>query len=132
MARAETGHPKGAAFVEVLAVLKDAVDRGQARFPLSRSPLPRDRKAAGSEEAHGAGHHDGAARRHAPYRATSRHRAVGDPTRLVQVFGLPLSVPDLEIFGHGVSHAVGVRRSAHVSGLTSVDEFAALNVAVCH
>lgn len=35
LARAETGHPKGAAFVEVLAVLKDAVDRGQARFPLS-------------------------------------------------------------------------------------------------
>lgn len=35
LARAETGHPLGAAFVETLAILKRAADEGRARFPLS-------------------------------------------------------------------------------------------------
>jgi hypothetical protein len=35
LACAETGHPDGANFVETLAGLKQAVDEGRARFPLS-------------------------------------------------------------------------------------------------
>ena len=35
LARAETGHPQGARFIETLAVLKAAADDGRARFPLS-------------------------------------------------------------------------------------------------
>ena len=105
LARAETEHPRGTAFVDTLAVLKQAADDGRARFPLSSAHYyetgkQRDRKkrmGLATTMARLAGQ-----LRIAPPHAIvpwEIHRA------LVTVFDLPTSVPDLELFGPGVAHA---------------------------
>lgn len=46
LARAESGHPQGARFIETLAVLKAAADEGRARFPLRRLTTTRPGSSA--------------------------------------------------------------------------------------
>jgi hypothetical protein len=105
LARAETGHPRGAAFVDTLAVLKQAADDGRARFPLSSAHYyetgkQRDRKKR-VELATTMVRVAGQLRIAPPHAIVpwEIHRA------LVTVFDLPTSVPDLRLFGLGVAHA---------------------------
>lgn len=105
LARAETGHPDGAPFVETLAVLKKAVVDGRVRFPLSAAHYyetgkQRDRKKR-MELATTMARLAGALRIAPPHTIVpwEIHRA------LVEVFDLPLAVPDLAVFGDGVAHA---------------------------
>ncbi len=105
LARAETGHPKGEPFVETLAALKQAVDEGRARFPLSAAHYYETGKQR--------------VRKRRMELATTMVRLAGTlriappdtivpweiQRALVEVFDLPLSVPDLELFGSGAAHA---------------------------
>jgi hypothetical protein len=105
LARAATGHPGGAAFVDTLAALKQAADDGRARFPLSSAHYyetgkQRDRKKR-IELATTMMRLAGQLRIAPPHAIVpwEIHRA------LVTVFDLPTSVPDLGLFGLGVAHA---------------------------
>lgn len=105
LARAETGHPGGEAFVEALAVFKKAVDEGRACFALSAAHYyetgkQRDRKRR-TELA------TTMVRLAGTLRIAPPHTIVPWEIQraLVEVFDLPLSVPDIELFGHGVAHA---------------------------
>ncbi len=105
LARAETGHPDGEPFFETLALLKKAVDDGRARFPLSAAHYyetgkQRDRKKR-MELATTMVRLAGSLRIAPPHTIVpwEIQRA------LVEVFDLPLAVPDFELFGDGVAHA---------------------------
>lgn len=105
LARAETGHPRGKPFVQALAVFKQAVDEGRARFPLSaahyyETSKQRDRTkrmALATTMVRLAG----------TVRIAPPHVIVPWELRraLVEVFNLPTVVPDLRVFGAGVAHA---------------------------
>ncbi|GCB01841.1 hypothetical protein NCCNTM_54750 [Mycolicibacterium sp. NCC-Tsukiji] len=105
LARAATGHPKGAAFVETLSVLTQAVDDGRARFPLSCAHYLETGKQ-----------HDRTKRIELSrtmlrlarqIRIAPSHTVVPWEIRraLISVFGLQRAIPDLELFGAGVAHA---------------------------
>jgi hypothetical protein len=105
LARAETGHPLGAPFVDALAAFKRAVDEGRARFPLSSAHYFETGKQSNLE------------RRIALARMMMRlagqlriappHDIVPWEIRcaLIKVLELPMSVPEKRIFGSGVAHA---------------------------
>lgn len=106
LARAETGHPKGDAFVETLAVLKRAVDEGRARFPLSAAHYYEtgkrgDRKSRMELAAT-------MVRVAGTLRIAPPHAIVPWEIQraLVEVFAFPSVVPDLPLFGPGVAHAL--------------------------
>ncbi|MUL47109.1 hypothetical protein FZI85_04055 [Mycobacterium sp. CBMA293] len=105
LARAATGHPRGAEFVETLAVLKQAADDGIARFPLSCAHYLETGKQ-----------HDRTKRIElsrtmlrlaGQLRIAPSHTMVPWEIRraLISVFGLQRAVPKLELFGDGVAHA---------------------------
>lgn len=105
LARAETGHPLGAPFVDALAAFKRAVDEGRARFPLSSAHYFETGKQGNLE------------RRIALARMMMRlagqlriappHDIVPWEIRcaLIKVLELPMSIPEKRIFGPGVAHA---------------------------
>ena len=105
LARAETGHPLGAAFVDVLDTFKQAADDGSARFPLScahyyetgKKGNPKKRMELAATMVRLAGQ----------LRIAPPHAIVPREIRraLVAVFDLPTTVPDLGLFGPGVAHA---------------------------
>jgi hypothetical protein len=105
LARAETGHPKGAPFINVLAIFKQAADDGRARFPLScahyfesgKKGNPKKRMELVATMVGLAG----------LLRIAPPHAIVPWEIRraLVAVFDLPTSVPDPGLFGPGVAHA---------------------------
>lgn len=105
LARAETGHRDGVPFVEALAILKQAVDDGRARFPLGSAHYfetgkqgdRRRRMDLASTMLRLAGQ----------LRIAPPHVIVPWELRraLIEVFDLPSVVPDLELFGLGVAHA---------------------------
>lgn len=105
LARAETGHSAGKPFVEALAVLKEAVDQGRARFPLSAAHYyetgkQKDRRKR-MELATTMIRFAGALRIAPPHTIVpwEIERA------LVEVFHLPTGGSSLELFGSGVAHA---------------------------
>lgn len=105
LARAETGHPDGRPFVETLVVLKKAADDQRARFPLSAAHYyetgkqrdPKRRMELATTMVRLAG----------TLRIAPPHTIVPWEIQraLVEVFNLPLAVPNLELFGDGVAHA---------------------------
>lgn len=105
LARAETGHPRGVAFGETLAFLKQAVDEGRVCFPLSAANYyetgkQRDQKKRMDLTST-------MVRLAGTLRIAPPHVIVPGEIRraLVTVFELPTVVPELEIFGRGVAHA---------------------------
>jgi hypothetical protein len=105
---AETGHPLGAPFVDTLAVLKRAADEGRVRFPLSSAHYyetgkQRDRMKRMKLSRT-------MVRLAGQLRIAPPHAIVPWEIRqaLNTVFDLPVSVPDLELFGTGTAHAFGV------------------------
>jgi hypothetical protein len=105
LARAETGHPGGAGFVDTLAALKKAAEERRARFPLSSAHYYETGKQ-----------HDGKKRMQlattmvrlaGQLRIAPPHGIVPSEIRraLITVFDLPIPVPDLKLFGSGVAHA---------------------------
>jgi hypothetical protein len=105
LARAETGHPLGAPFKEVLTVFKEAKDGGRARFPLSSAHYYETGKQ-----------HDRKKRAELALtmlRLSGTLRIAPPQTivpwelqrAMVEVFDLPYTVPDLQLFGPGVAHA---------------------------
>jgi hypothetical protein len=105
LARAETGHPKGAPFTNVLASFKQAAQDGRARFPLScahyyesgKKANPKKRMELVTTMVRLSG-----VLRIAPPQAIvpwEIRRA------LVAVFDLTSPVADLGLFGPGVAHA---------------------------
>ena len=115
LARAETGHPDGEPFVETLALLKRAVDDGRARFPLSAAHYYETGKQRN--------------RKKRTQLATTMVRLANSlriapphtivpweiERALVEVFNLPLAVPDLELFGDGVAHAFSAPTMRYVA-----------------
>lgn len=105
LARAETGHPLGAPYVDALAAFKRAVAEGRARFPLSSAHYFETGKQSSLE------------RRIALARMMMRlarqlriappHDIVPWEIRcaLIKVLDLPLPVPEKQVFGSGVAHA---------------------------
>ncbi|WP_417218581.1 hypothetical protein [Arthrobacter sp.] len=105
LARAESGHPQGARFVETLAVLKAAADDGRARFPLSMAHYYETGKQRD--------------RRKREDLATTMTRLAGMlriapphvivpweiKRALIDSFGLDVPVEELDLFGLGVAHA---------------------------
>jgi hypothetical protein len=105
LARAETGHPDGEPFVETMAILKKAVDDGRARFPLSAAHYyetsnRRDRRKRVELATT-------MARLAGTLRIAPPHTIVTWEIQraLVEVFDLPLALPELRLFGNGVAHA---------------------------
>lgn len=107
LALAETGHDRGADFVEPLAIFKQAVAEGRARFPLSATHYFETGKTQN-------------ARRRIDLAATMTGLAgtlrIAPPDiivpweirrALIELVGLPDAVPDLQLFGPGIAHAVG-------------------------
>ena len=105
LARAETGRPKGKPFVESLAISRQAVDKGRARFPLGTAHYYETGKQRGRTK------HMELATTMVCLAGTLRiapsHVIVPWELRraLVQVFDLPVVIPDLNLFGAGVAHA---------------------------
>lgn len=105
LARAETGHPQGARFVETLAVLKAAADDGRARFPLSlahyyETGKQRDRRKR--EDLASTMMRLAGMQRIAP-----PHVIVPSEVEraLIDSFDLDVAVAELDLFGFGVAHA---------------------------
>lgn len=106
LARAESGHPLGIAFVKPLEVLKRAAADGRARFPLSaahyfetgKQQEPRRRRELAATMTGLAG----------TLRIAPPHVIVPWEIRraLIEVLNLPVSAPTLELFGPGVAHAL--------------------------
>lgn len=106
LARAETGHPRGESHISALEVFKRAVDEGRARFPLSGAHY----LETGKQHVR---------RRREQLSATMMRLAGVDriaPPQvivpwevrrsLIEVFELPLSLPQLQLFGQGAAHAL--------------------------
>lgn len=105
LARAQTGHPLGAPFVETLAVLTWAVNEGRARFPLSAAHYyetgkQRDRRKR--QDLAATMMHLSGTMRIAPPPAIVPWEI---SRALVAVLGLPHSIPDMAILGEGAAHA---------------------------
>lgn len=105
LARAETGHPRGAPFVPHLQAFKRLVDQGRATFPLSVAHYYETGKQ-----------HD--AQRRIAVTSTmmelSRGLRIAPPHVIVpwetrravaEVLGLAVSVPSIQLFGEGAAHA---------------------------
>lgn len=105
LARADTGHPHGEPFIEALAVLKQAVDDGRARFPLSATHYYETGKQRDSKKRMELA--TTMVRLAGTVRIAPPHTIVPWEIQraLVEVFDLPFPVPDLELFGDGVAHA---------------------------
>lgn len=105
LARAESGHPQGARFVETLAVLKAAAGDGRARFPLSMAHYyetgkQRDRRKREDLAAT-------MTRLAGMVRIAPPHVIVPWEIKraLIDSFGLGIPVEELDLFGFGVAHA---------------------------
>lgn len=106
LARAETGHHLGADFVEPLKTLKRAAADERARFPLSaahyfetgKQQNARRRREVAATMTTLAG----------TLRIAPPHVIVPWEIRraLIEVVGLPMIAPELELFGQGVAHAL--------------------------
>lgn len=105
LARAEVGHPHGAAHVPALEVFKRAVDEGRARFPLSiahyletgkQHDRTRREQLAGTMM-----------RLAGMDRISPPHVIVPWEIRraLIEVFELDVPLPELSVFGEGAAHA---------------------------
>jgi hypothetical protein len=108
LARAETGHPLGAPFVDTLAVLKGAADEGRVRFPLSSAHYYETGKQR--DRAKRMKLSRTMVRLAGQLRIAPPHAVVPWEIRqaLDAVFDLADSVPALELFGTGVAHAFDV------------------------
>jgi hypothetical protein len=105
LARADTGHPMGAAFVDTLVLLKQAADERRAGFPLSSAHYYETGKQHDRNRRIGLS--TTMARLAGQLRIAPPHAIVPWEIRqaLNTVFDLGVSVPDLELFGTGVAHA---------------------------
>lgn len=105
LARAETGHPRGEPFLEIMAVLKNAVDDGRAQFPLSVAHYYETSKQRNGKKRMELA--TTMVRLAGTLRIAPPHTIVPWEIQraLVEVFGLPLEVPTLKLFGDGVAHA---------------------------
>ncbi|KAB1650399.1 hypothetical protein [Pseudoclavibacter endophyticus] len=115
LARAATGHPQGARFVETLAVLRAAADDGRARFPLSLAHYYETGK-------------QGDLRKREDLAATMMRLAgmlrIAPPhviapweirRALIDTFGLPIPVEELDLFGSGIAHAAASPALSYVA-----------------
>jgi hypothetical protein len=105
LARAETGHPQGARFVETLAVLRAAAQDGRARFPLSlahyyETGKQHDRRKREDLSAT-------MMRLAGMLRIAPPHVIVPWEIRraLIDTFDLPIAHEELDLFGSGICHA---------------------------
>jgi hypothetical protein len=115
LARAESGHPLGAPFVEALRVFTRAVEESAARFPLSAAHYfetgkQRDtsrRAAVAATMSRLAG----------TVRIAPPHVIVPGEIRraLAEMFGLPEVDTGMQLFGQGAAHAMGAPSLRYVA-----------------
>jgi hypothetical protein len=105
LARAETGHPLGAPFVDALAVFKRAVDEGRACFPLSSAHYFETGKQSNLQRRIALART--MVRLAGQLRIAPPHDIVPWEVRcaLIKVLDLPRPLPEKQIFGSGVAHA---------------------------
>ncbi|WP_067097531.1 hypothetical protein [Mycobacterium sp. 852002-40037_SCH5390672] len=105
LARAETGHPLGAPFLDALAAFKRAVDEGRAGFPLSSAHYFETGKQSKLDKRIALART--MVRLAGQLRIAPPHDIVPWEIRcaLIRAFELPMTVPEKRIFGTGVAHA---------------------------